>query len=85
MLNALIQTAANLGFDSTGISNALSNVLAAIQNGDLSSLQGVLDLFSGVVSAITGIGAEEISVIIPALLEGIIELISTETGGAIIG
>ena len=85
MLNALIQTAANLGFDSTGISNALSNVLAAIQNGDLSSLQGVLDLFSGVVSAITGIGAEEISVIIPALLEGIIELIATETGGAIIG
>lgn len=79
MLNALIQTAANLGLDSTAISDALSRVFTTIQNGDLTSLQGIVDTFSGVVSAITGIDAGSISAVIPAILESIIELIANET------
>ena len=78
MLNALIQTAANLGLDSSAISDALSKVLTTIQNGDLSSLQGIVDTFSGVVSAITGIDAGSISAIIPAILESVLELIANE-------
>ena len=76
MLNALIQTVANLGFDSSAITKALINVFETIQSGDLSSLQGVADLFTGLISAVTGISAGDIGALLPALLDAITAMLS---------
>ena len=76
MLNALIQTVANLGFDSDAITMALIKVFEAIQGGDLSSAQGIVELFSGLISAVTGISAADISAIIPVVFESILAMLS---------
>ena len=76
MLNALIQTVANLGFDASAITKALINVFETIQNGDLSSMQGIGDLFSGLISAVTGISSGDISALFPALLDAITAMLS---------
>ena len=84
MLNTLIQTIANLGFDATAITAALTKVIETIQNGDTSSLAGFSDMFTGVLSALTGVGAADISAVITSLVSSVIEILSSDTTSSVL-
>ncbi len=84
MLNALIQTIANLGFDSTAITEAFNKVILAIQNGDTSSLAGVMDVVTGVVAALTGATAADISAVITSLVSSVVAILSDDTTNSVL-
>ena len=84
MLNALIQTVANLGFDSAAISEAFNKVIAAIQSGDTSSLAGIMDIVTGVVAALTGATAADISAVITSLVSSVMAILSDDTTNSVL-
>ena len=84
MLNTLIQTIANLGFDEKAITDAFNRVIAAIQNGDTSSLAGIMDIFTGVISGFTGLDAADISAVISSLISSIVAILSDESTNSVI-
>lgn len=84
MLNTLIQTIANLGFDESAITSAFNRVISAIQQGDTSSLSGIMDIFTGVVSGFTGLDAADISAVISSLVSGVVAILSDDSTNSII-
>lgn len=84
MLNTLIQTIANLGFDENAITAAFNRVISAIQNGDTSSLAGIMDIFTGVVSGFTGLDAADISAVVSSLVSSIVAILSDESTNSVI-
>ncbi len=84
MLNTLIQTIANLGFDSEAISSAFNRVIEAIQNGDTSSMKGIADMLTGVVSAITGASSADINAILSSLITSVIAILSDDATSSVL-
>lgn len=84
MLNTLIQTIANLGFDSTAITDAFNRVLDTIKMGDTSSISGIMDIFTGIVAAVTGASASDISAIITSLIESVVTILSDDATNSIL-
>ncbi len=84
MLNTLIQTIANLGFDSEAISAAFNNVIETIRNGDLSSMQGISDIFTGIIAALTGATAGDINAILSSLITSIISILSDDATSSVL-
>ncbi len=84
MLNTLIQTIANLGFDAEAISTAFNNVLAAIRDGDTSSLQGIAGIFTGIVSALTGASAADINAVLTSLITSIVAILSDDATSSVL-
>lgn len=84
MLNTLIQTIANLGFDSSAITEALNNVIETIKNGDTSSLSGIMDVFTGVVASLTGASSADVAAIISSLVSSVVSLLSDDATGSVL-
>lgn len=84
MLNTLIQTIANLGFDAEAISAAFNNVLDAIRNGDTSSLDGIAGIFTGIVAALTGASAADVNAVLTSLITSVIAILSDDTTSSVL-
>lgn len=84
MLQALLQTLSNLGFDSGSVNNSFNEVLNTIRSGDMSSLDGIFGVFNGVISAVTGLDAADVSMIIASLITGIVEVLSNVGGSGLL-
>lgn len=84
MLNTLIQTIANLGFDENAITAAFNRVIATIQQGDVSSLSGIMDIFTGVLSGFTGLDAADISAVVSSLVSSVVAILSDESTSSIL-
>ena len=84
MLNTLIQTIANLGFDADAITVAFNNVLAAIRNGDTSSLQGIGGIFTSIVSALTGASTADINAVLSSLVTSVVAILSDDTTSSVL-
>ena len=84
MLNTLIQTIANLGFDAEAITTAFNNVIDTIRNGDMSSIQGLSDIFTGIISALTGASAADINAILSSLITSVIAIHSDDVTCAVL-
>lgn len=84
MLNTLIQTIANLGFDSEAISTAFNNVIETLRNGDLSSIQGISDIFTGIIAALTGVTAGDINAILSSLITSVISILSDDATSSVL-
>ncbi len=78
MLQTLIQTIANLGFDAQAVEATFNEIIATIQTGDMTSLEGVGNVLSGLLSIFTGINASDISVVISSLVSSVVELLSND-------
>ncbi len=76
MLQALLQTLANLGFDAQAVSQAFNNVMSSVKSGDATSVNGLLGMFKGVLSAFTGMDASEVNVITNTLAASVMEMLS---------
>ena len=76
MLQALLQTLANLGFDSQAINDSFNNIMTAIRSGDTGSVDGVLGMFKGLLSAFTGVDQAQLSLIANSVLTSVLELLS---------
>ena len=77
MLQALIQTLANLGFDSEAINNAFNAVIATVRSGDTKSLEGLGNIATGILSIFTGVSATDISSVIASLVTGVLDVLSS--------
>lgn len=84
MLNALLQTIANLGFDASAINNAFNQALTAIRGGDVSSLSGLGSIFTGIISAFTGASISDVSTVLSTLVASVIEILGNDTTSAIL-
>ena len=82
MLNALLQTIANLGLDASAVNAAFNQALAAIRGGDTTSLAGLGNIFTGVISAFTGASAADISAVLSTLITSVIEMLGNSTTSA---
>ena len=77
MIQALLQTIANLGIDAEAINKAFNSIINTIKTGDLSSIEGLMGVFRGVISAITGTSATDISMVSTALVTSVLEVLSS--------
>lgn len=84
MLSALLQTIANLGFDASAITNAFNSIIATVQGGDTSSLEGLTGIFTGILSVITGLSAADITTVISSLVSSVIELLSNDAASSVL-
>ena len=84
MLQTLIQTIANLGFDSQAVEATFNEIIATIQTGDMSSLEGIGNVLSGILSIFTGINAGDISVVISSLVSSVVELLSNDATSSVL-
>lgn len=84
MLSALIQTIANLGFDSQAVTDTFNQIIATIQNGDTTSLEGLTGILSGILSVFTGVGAADISAVISSLVSSVVEVLSSDTTSSLL-
>lgn len=84
MLNTLIQTIANLGFDANAITAAFVKAIEAIQMGDTSSLAGIADIFAGVLSAFTGASSADITAIISSLVSSVVAILSDDATSSVL-
>jgi len=84
MLQALLQTLANLGFDSQAVNNSFNEVINTIRNGDTGSLDGVFGIFKGVLSVVTGVDAADVGMIITSLITSVIEVLSNVGGSGVL-
>lgn len=84
MLNTLIQTIANLGFDAEAITEAFNRVMETIQMGDTSSLAGIADIFTGILSAFTGISAADMSAILTSLVSSVVAILSDDATSSVL-
>ncbi len=78
MLQTLIQTIANLGFDAQAVEATFNEIITTIQTGDMTSLEGLGNILSGLLSIFTGINAGDISVVISSLVSSVVELLSND-------
>lgn len=78
MLQTLIQTIANLGFDAQAVEATFNQIITTIQTGDMSTLEGLGNILSGILSIFTGISAGDISAVISSLVSSIVELLSND-------
>ena len=76
MLQALLQTLANLGFDSQAINESFNNIMTTIRSGDPGSLDGIAGMFRGLLSAFTGVDQAQLSLIANSVLTSVLELLS---------
>ena len=76
MLQALLQTIANLGFDSQAVNTSFNTILDTIKTGDTGSLDGIMGIFKGVVSVVTGMDAAELSLIASSLATSVMGMLS---------
>lgn len=76
MLQALLQTIANLGFDAQAVNNSFNNVMSTIRTGDTGSLGGLMGIFQGVISAVTGVNANDVSLIASSVITSVMEMLS---------
>ncbi len=84
MLSALLQTIANLGFDAQAVNNAFQSIMDSIQTGDKSSLTGLVGIFKGILAAITGADAADISLILNSLATSVIGLLSNPNSTSVL-
>ena len=84
MLQTLIQTIANLGFDAQAVEATFNEIIATIQTGDMSSLEGIGNVLSGILSIFTGINAGDISVVISSLVSSVVELLSNDATSSVL-
>ena len=84
MLNTLIQTIANLGFDANAITVAFNNVIETIRNGDMSSMKGISDVFTGIIAALTGATAADISAILSSLINSVVAILSDDATSSVL-
>lgn len=84
MLNTLIQTIANLGFDAEAITEAFNRVIETIQMGDTSSLAGIADIFTGILSAFTGVSTADVSAILTSLVSSVVAILSDDATSSVI-
>ena len=84
MLQTLIQTIANLGFDAQAVEATFNEIIATIQAGDMSSLEGIGNVLSGILSIFTGINAADISVVISSLVSSVVELLSNDATSSVL-
>jgi hypothetical protein len=52
--------------------------------GDTSSVSGIMDVFTGIVSAITGASAADISAIVTSLIESVVTILSDDSTNSIL-
>ncbi len=76
MLQALIQTIANLGFDSEAVNDSFNKIINTIKSGDTSSVDGIMGIFRDVISVVTGTSAADVSMIAGALATSVLEVLS---------
>ena len=76
MLQALLQTIANLGFDAQAVNTSFNNILETIRNGNTGSLDGIIGIFKGVLSVVTGMDAAELSLIASSLATSVLGMLS---------
>ncbi len=76
MLQALLQTIANLGLDSQTVNNTFNNILNTIRGGDTSSVDGVMGIFRGLITAMTGVDATDASNIVASVVTGMLQVLS---------
>ena len=74
MLQALLQTIANLGFSSGSVNETFNAVLAAVQAGDTGTLGSLL---KGVVSAVTGVDSADVGLVASSILMSVMEMLSS--------
>ena len=84
MLNTLIQTIANFGFDSNAITTAFNNAIATIQNGDTGSIGGIMDILTGVLSAFTGASTGDVSAVVNSLITSVVSLLSDDSTSSVL-
>ncbi len=84
MLNTLIQTIANLGFDAEAITEAFNRVMETIQMGDTSSLAGIADIFTGILSAFTGVSVADMSAILTSLVSSVVAILSDDATSSVL-
>lgn len=83
MLSALLQTIANLGLDGGAINSAFSAVFDAVKAGDLSAVEGVGGLVSGLFSLFTGVSAGEAGSVAGAILMGVVDMLRSVSASSI--
>ena len=79
MLQALIQTLANLGFDSDAINNSFNAAIATVRAGDTKSLEGLGNIATGILSVFT-----DISSVIASLVTGVIDVLSSSGASTVL-
>lgn len=84
MLQALLQSLANLGFDAQSINDSFNEVLSTIRAGDTSSLDGFFGMFKGIISVVTGVDVADVSMIVASLISSVIELLSKADSSGIL-
>ena len=84
MLSALLQTIANLGFDASAISNAFNAIISTVQSGDMSSLNGIAGVFTGILSVVTGLSSAHITTVITSLVSSVIEMLSNDSAASVL-
>lgn len=76
MLQALLQTLANLGFSISNLNESFNIAIETIKNGDRSSLDGLTGIFTGFVSSFTGLSDTDVAAILSSLLTSIFEMLT---------
>lgn len=84
MLQTLIQTIANLGFDAQAVEATFNEIIATIQTGDMTSFEGIGNVLSGILSIFTGINAGDISVVVSSLVSSVVELLSNDATSSVL-
>ncbi|MBQ6419458.1 MAG: hypothetical protein IJK02_00130 [Clostridia bacterium] len=83
MLDALLQTIANLGFDAQSINQAFNGILAALRSGDLNILDGLSGFFRGFFSMFGGADGQSVSLIIVSLVNSIAEVLANANASSV--
>lgn len=84
MLQALLQTLANLGFSVSNLNESFNVALDTIRNGDKSTLDGVAGIFTGVVSSFTGLSDTDVAAILSSLLTSIFDMLTNGDSASLI-
>lgn len=79
MLNALLQTIANLGIDPSKINATFNAIIATIAGGDLTSVNGIGDVMAGILSVFTGLSSSDIATVVSSLIQSVVEVIANDT------
>lgn len=83
MLDALLQTIANLGFDAESINQAFSGILSTLRSGDLHVLDGISGLFKGVLSMLGGLQGQDLSLLIASLVNSVAQILANVNASSV--
>ena len=84
MLSALIQTIANLGFDATVVNDAFNQVIATIEAGDTSSIAGLGEIFTNIISIFSGVSAADVSTVISSMIASVVDILSSDSTSSVL-